>query len=62
MLSQIGISITDPYIAYASVIPAGNVKVSDLEGKINKIFEEELTKEKFENLRKEFVEGKIEVC
>ncbi len=62
LLSQIGISITDPYIAYASVIPAGNVKVSDLEGKIKKIFEEELTKEKFENLRKEFVEGKIEVC
>ncbi len=62
LLSQIGISITDPYIAYASIIPASNVKVSDLKGKIKRIFEDELTKEKFENLRKEFVDGKIEVC
>ncbi len=62
LLSQIGISITEPYIACASIIPADNAKVSDLEGRIKKIFEGELTNEKFENLRKEFVEGKIEVC
>lgn len=62
LLSQIGVSITDPYIAYASVIPKSNVNVDDLKGKIKKIFDDELTNEKFEDLRKEFIDGKINVC
>jgi len=62
LLSQIGIPITEPYIAYASVIPMSNVKVKDLEKRIEKIFEEELTNKKFEDLRNDFVEGKVEVC
>lgn len=62
LLSQIGVSITDPYIAYASVIPKSNVNVGDLKGKIKKIFDDELTNERFEDLRKDFIDGKINVC
>lgn len=62
LLSQIGTSITDPYIGYASIIPKGNTNVPNLEGKIKKIFEDELTKDKFENLRDGFIKGKVGVC
>jgi len=63
LLSQIGTLITEPYVALASVVLAKNVKNDkNLEKEIQQIFKQELTSEKFKILRKEFVEGKIDVC
>jgi len=61
LLSQIGTPITEPYIAYASIIPKNNVK-DNLEERIEKIFKDELTDENFKKLRDEFIEGKISIC
>lgn len=64
LLSQIGTPITNPHIAYAGVILRNyNMRNEEkINNKIKEIFESELTKEKFINLRDDFVEGKIEVC
>jgi S-adenosylmethionine synthetase len=61
LLSQIGRPITDPWVNSIELIPATNVNFTSIEKIGKEVSDEFLTKENMIKLRKQLIEGKIQV-
>ena len=61
LLSQIGRPITDPWVNSIELIPATNVNFTTIEKIGKEVSDELLTKEYMINLRRQLIEGKIQV-